>query len=235
MARPAKSLLQRSRELSFRARHHAHLLASATDLPCPALAGLQQRAREVDTTSELRVIAREFQRVLADLPRDQRCLQLPTKSPGLGFGDEPGTRLPRRTARARQERNDSFLAAIDEALAELPGRLHTQLTTLEEIQAELIRRAGERLTEIDQRVAVESLTVAGSHGQLRPHPLLTLEAGLRRELIHTLQQLEFRVRNRAFVDRVNAYSHAQTGQEPADQSETGRGVSRPAGPSQESD
>ena len=202
MARPAKILLQRCREQSFRARHHAQLLASALDLPCPALAELQRRAREVDTTNGLQAIAGEFERTLASLPPEQLSLLLPKQAPGVA--DEPGTPAPLPPARAPRDRDEAFLAAVKAALAELPTRFRSQLTAPEEIQAELIRRTAERLAEVDQRLAEDGLTVPGSRRQQRQHPLLALEAGLRRELTQSLRQLESTIRSRAQVERLNA-------------------------------
>ncbi|MDP9246988.1 MAG: hypothetical protein M3O95_02685, partial [Candidatus Dormibacteraeota bacterium] len=135
MARPAKSLLQRCRERSFRARHHAHLLASAPDLPWPPLAELQRRARDADTKDGLRAIAREFERTLATLTPEQLQLLLPTQTPAAAA--EPGEPGPPAPARAQPEWGAAFLATVHAALAELPGRFRTQLSAPEEVQAEL--------------------------------------------------------------------------------------------------
>jgi len=195
MARPAKSLLQRCQERSFRARHHAHLLVSEPDLPCPSLAALQRAGREAETEDAVKEIARLFERSLDSLPAEERQLLPAMPSPGAA-GDASEQEPP--AASAPRERNEAFLAAVDAALAELTT--HTQLSAREEIQAELIRRTGERLAEIDRRLAEDGLTVSGSQGQLRPHPLLSFEAGLRRELVHNLQRLQSAVEVRAAIE-----------------------------------
>jgi len=200
MARPAKSLLQRCQERSFRARHHAHLLASSADLPHPALLELQQRARGANTDNELDAIAREFQRILSSLP----ALELPSaEARPVPVAGGPGGRHLAPSG-ARQARNEAFPAALEAALAELPVRFGSPLTASEQIQAELIRRAAERLTQVDQRLAEDGLTVAGSRRQLRPHPLLAFEVRLRRELTRSLRQPEFAFGSRAQVERLNA-------------------------------
>ena len=204
MARPAKSLLRRCQERSFRARHHAPLLARAPDLPHPVLSELQQRARAAITEDELDAIAREFARTLRSLP----ALELPPAEPEPApIAGGPGER-PRTPPSARQARNEAFVAAVEAALEQLPGHHGSQLTASEQIQAELIRRAAERLAEIDQRLAEDGLTVAGSRRQLRQHPLLALEAGLRRDLTQSLRQLESTARSRTRLERLNALTRS---------------------------
>ncbi len=207
MARPAKTLLQRCQERSFRARHHWSLLVREPDLPCPSLGELQQRARAAESEDAVRAIARLFGRRLDSLPAEERRVLLPQQS-AAAVTDKPSERKPPAPASARRERNAAFLTVVEAFLAELPLRFRTELSSAEAIQAELLRRAAERLSEIDQRLAEETLTVSGSKGQLRPHPLLASEASLRRELIHGLQQLEFRLRNRAQVEQINALTRA---------------------------
>jgi len=202
MGRPTKSLLKRCYERSFRVRHHAHLLASEPDLPHPELAEFQRRAREAETEDAVKEIARSFKRTLDSLPPEQLQLLPPTQPPVAP--DEPGEQQPPAPAAARRERNQALLVALYAALAELPTRFRTRLTAPEEIEAELIRRAAERLAEIDQRLAEEGLSVAGSRRQLRPHPLLAFEAGLRRELTRSLRQLERTVSSRAQFERLSA-------------------------------
>jgi hypothetical protein len=209
MGRPKKSLFQRCREQSFRVRHHWHLLLSEPDLPCPSLAELQRRAREAETEDAVKEVARVFRRTLDSLPPEELQLLLSTQPPGAA--DDRGEQEPPAPTSARRGCTQAPLAAVEAALAQLPLRLGTQLSPTEQIQAELIERVAERLAEVDERLSAEGLTVAGSQGQPRQHPLLALEAGLRRELMQSLQQLEFRVENRARLERLNALTRARAG------------------------
>src|SRR2546425_7545404 len=103
MARPAKSLLQRCQEQSFRACHHARLLVTAPDLPHPALLVLQQRACAAQTEDELHAIAREFQRALTRLPADE----LPAPRPPVVA---PPSERP--SPDARRARNEALVADV---------------------------------------------------------------------------------------------------------------------------
>jgi hypothetical protein len=89
-------------------------------------------------------------------------------------------------------RNEALVADVDAALAQLED-LGVELSAVERIQAELIKRTTERLAEVDEQLSADGLVVAGSRRQLRQHPLLALEARLRLELSQALQQFEFRV------------------------------------------
>jgi hypothetical protein len=200
MARPAKSLLRRCQEQSFRACHHARLLVTAPDLPHPALLVLQQRACAAQTEDELHAIAREFQRALTRLPADE----LPPPRPPVVA---PPSERP--SPDARRARNEALVADVGAALVRLEVGLGTQLSAVEQIEAELIQRTAERLAEVDGRLSADGLVVAGSRRQLRQHPLLALEARLRRELIRGLQQFEFRVGNRAQLERLKALTTAR--------------------------
>lgn len=204
MGRPAKSLLERCQERSFRARHHSTLLISEPDLPRAELCELQQRARAAETEQELRTAGRLFERTLASLPPEELHLRVATESPCAA--DDAGEQEPATPASDRRLRHEQLLAAVEAALADLPTHFGTELTALEAIEVELIRRAAERLAEVDQRLAEEGATVPGSQRQPRPHPLLSADASLRRELTQRLRQLEFRVRSRAQVERLNALS-----------------------------
>ena len=204
MGRPAKSLLERCRERSFRARHHGRLLISEPALPQGELCELQERARAAETERERKAIGRLFERTLASLPPEELQRLRATESPAVG-GD-PGEQDAATAASARPARNKELLAAVEAALAELPTRFATELTALEAIEVEPIRRTAERLSEVDHQLAEEGVTVLGSQRQLRPHPLLAAEASLRRELTQRLRQLEFRARSRAQVERLNALS-----------------------------
>jgi P27 family predicted phage terminase small subunit len=50
-------------------------------------------------------------------------------------------------------------------------------------------RAKDRLVQVRAVLAVEGLTVSGSKGQTRPHPLLVTESVLRREVAQGLTRL----------------------------------------------
>src|SRR5712692_3498982 len=206
MARPAKSLLRRCQEQSFRACHHARLLVTAPDLPHPALLVLQQRACAAQTEDELHAIAREFQCALTMLPADE--LPPPSQPPP----SRPPVVAPpseRPSPDARRARNEALVADVGAALVQLEVGLGTQLSAVEQIEAEMIQRTAERLAEVDGRLSADGLVVAGSRRQLRQHPLLAPEARLRRELIQGLQQFEFRVGNRAQLERLKALTTAR--------------------------
>lgn len=113
----------------------------------------------------------------------------------------PGARVPRAPAKLVSvgERVFPHLAA---ALAEIPRRHRTQLTSVEKAQAETIRRAGRRLAAIEKRLASEDLMVEGSMGQQRDHPLLGVEAKLRKEISDGLRRLDLAVAQRASFERI---------------------------------
>jgi hypothetical protein len=204
MGRPAKSLLERCQERSFRAGHHSTLLITESDLPHADLCELQQRARAAETEQELKAAGRLFERTLASLPSGELQLRMATESPCAG--DESAEQEPATPANDRRLWSEELAAAVEAALADLPIQVGVELTALEAIEVELIRRTAERLAEVAHRLAEESVTVLGSQRQLRPHPLLSAEASLRRELTQRLRQLEFRVRSRTQVERLNALS-----------------------------
>jgi hypothetical protein len=57
---------------------------------------------------------------------------------------------------------------------------------------EEVLRARERLEEIRQTLATDGITVVGSRGQTRPHPLLAIERQLVAEISNSLARLELR-------------------------------------------
>ncbi len=52
-----------------------------------------------------------------------------------------------------------------------------------------VLRARDRLAQVREILAAEGLTTTGSKGQTRPHPLLDVEASLRREVAVGLDRL----------------------------------------------
>jgi hypothetical protein len=90
--------------------------------------------------------------------------------------------------------------AVEQALEELAEMTAGGLTDVEAALAEGLRQAARRLVEIADQVANDGLTVAGSMGQLRQHPMLSEERALRREIAVRLPQLAFRVDNRRVVE-----------------------------------
>ena len=62
----------------------------------------------------------------------------------------------------------------------------------------------DRLAAATAAIAEEGLTVTGSKGQMRPHPLLSFEAGLRREFASGLDQLGLSPKSRAtsYLNRI---------------------------------
>lgn len=69
-------------------------------------------------------------------------------------------------------------------LAKLGGCSAADLELLGDILA-----MRDRLTEIERRIAVDGTVVAGSRGQARSHPLLAVEAKLRRDIAAGLRRL----------------------------------------------
>lgn len=59
-----------------------------------------------------------------------------------------------------------------------------------------VLRARDRLAAVTVALERDGVTVAGSKGQLRPHPLLTTEASLRREVADGLAALKLGARDR---------------------------------------
>jgi hypothetical protein len=107
-------------------------------------------------------------------------------------------RQPDARARARAQR-----VAVEAALSALALLPVDGLTATERAQAEGLRQAAGRLVEAAEQIAADGLTVVGSMGQQRPHPLLGEERALRREIADRLIRLEFRVGQRAQLERLN--------------------------------
>lgn len=78
------------------------------------------------------------------------------------------------------------------------------LTWSERQRVELLGRDLARLDDIGATLAAEGLTVLGSMGQPRPHPLLDAEKALWRDLFEGLRKLGFEVSSRAQVVEANA-------------------------------
>jgi hypothetical protein len=96
-------------------------------------------------------------------------------------------------ARAQQE-------AVEEALAAIAVISAGGLTAMETALADGLRQTVRRLVAIADQIAGERLTVTGSMGQLRPHPLLSEERALRREIEQRLPHVEVRVGNRCTIE-----------------------------------
>ena len=96
-----------------------------------------------------------------------------------------------------------YAALAEAALVDLEERLPSGSGPLERALAERIRAALARLLECAEQLAADGLMVTGSTGQRRPHQLLKLEEGLRREIDDALQKLVFRVEQGAM------FAHAQ--------------------------
>jgi hypothetical protein len=74
---------------------------------------------------------------------------------------------------------------------------------------EELLRARERLLEVRHSLQVDGITVKGSRGQARPHPLLTLERQLVAEITNSLDRLELRpsrIRNARLLETARALS-----------------------------
>jgi hypothetical protein len=113
--------------------------------------------------------------------------------------NEAGSVHPDALASARRQQ-----AKVEEALDDLESVPAGGLTPAEAARAQGLRQAGRRLIEIAELIEREGLTVTGSMGQLRPHPLLSEERALRKEITDQLPKLDYQIRQRATCDRLNA-------------------------------
>ncbi len=67
-----------------------------------------------------------------------------------------------------------------------------------------VLRARERLAQVREILAAEGLTTTGSKGQTRPHPLLDVEASLRREVAVGLDRLQLSPARRTWALQVDS-------------------------------
>ncbi len=67
-----------------------------------------------------------------------------------------------------------------------------------------VLRARDRVTEVRAILHSEGLTTTGSKGQTRPHPLLDVEASLRREVAVGLDRLQLSPARRTWVLEVDS-------------------------------
>ncbi len=67
-----------------------------------------------------------------------------------------------------------------------------------------VLRARDRLAQVREILASEGLTTTGSKGQTRPHPLLDVEASLRREIAVGLDRLQLSPARRTWVLEVDS-------------------------------
>jgi hypothetical protein len=95
-------------------------------------------------------------------------------------------------------------ASVEAALAELAAKHPDGLTAAEETETLALRQAAGRLVQVAEQIAKDGLMVPGSMGQMRLHPLLGEERGLRKEISVQLRQLTFLSGQRALVERMNA-------------------------------
>ena len=61
-------------------------------------------------------------------------------------------------------------------------------------------RACDRLAQLRELLERDGLTVTGSQGQVRPHPVLAVESALRREVAQGWDRLGLSSRHRGFVE-----------------------------------
>src|SRR5439155_18502195 len=127
----------------------------------------QRRARAAQTEDELHAIARELQRALSRIQADE--LPTPSRQPPPLCPPVAAPPSERPSLEARRARNEALVAGVEAALAQLEVGVGTQLSAVEQIQAELIQRTAERLAEVDERLSADGLVVAGSRRQLPQH------------------------------------------------------------------
>ena len=202
MARPRKPLVERCREGSFRSSQHWPMLAAEPTLPLPALAELQRQARAAEDDEVVKELARVFARQLDSLTEEE--LQILDDTPPVDARQSSAKDRQRgRSDNNYRTTNQRLLAHAEAVLSEL-DTMGLPLSARERLEVELIRTEVERLAEIDRRLHDEGFTVSGSKGQLRPHPLLSSEGSLRRELVQHLRTLEWRIGNRVTLERLKA-------------------------------
>src|SRR5438445_12367084 len=80
---------------------------------------------------------------------------------------------------------------VAEALSGLEADCGGRLAPTEAVCAELLRQAARRLVECAEQITADGLVVAGSMKQLRPHPLLSQERALRKEIDRQLPHPTF--------------------------------------------
>src|SRR5438105_8824976 len=97
----------------------------------------------------------------------------------------------------------ALVAAVNETLAAL-ATSSGGLSALELAEEQRIRQACERLLQAAAKLAAEDVVVAGSMGQLRPHPLLKVEQELRREITDALRKLDQCAENRVLFEQARA-------------------------------
>jgi hypothetical protein len=211
MPPPRKSLFERCRAGSFRARHHWRLLADAPDLPVPELAALQARARD-SSEQEQRTLARAFAqqvRGLTGVQREQLDFYERFRASDPGNKDEGLPAEPGQAWDRPSEHEPELLGELEAALSELDTRVRLDFTAGERFRASLLRRGVKQLAAIEAQIEQEGLTVTGSRGQARPHPLLAQAAALHRDLDNRYRRFELDVGLRAQFDRAQAISRGQ--------------------------
>jgi hypothetical protein len=70
-------------------------------------------------------------------------------------------------------------------------------------------RARDRLEDIGAQIAKDGVTVDGSKGQVRPHPLLAVERALRAEVATGFERLELAPKRRPFAVKVGSGGRLQ--------------------------
>jgi len=202
MGRPRLSLLERCcRAKAFRPHQHWALLASEPDLPLPVLAELQRKARGASEEQQ-RELARELKRRLSELSAAERT-QL--YAAGVDAEDPGGADAEQCQASAdtedladpEEKARGSLTVLVEAVLAELLAEVNCELTASEVIEWELLMCRVKRLEAIDLEIRRDGLTVAGSRGQRREHPLLPHEIELSSVLAEELREFASRLRRRA--------------------------------------
>ena len=117
----------------------------------------------------------------------------PGTSPGLPTMDDAG-----------------FVAAAEAALADLERRYQDTITPVDAAVLARVRDALGRLSACHLELHTDALVVPGSMGQRRPHPLLKVEADLRREIATVLRDIGFRIEQGARLDRLNRITRERT-------------------------
>jgi hypothetical protein len=183
-------------------------------LPVPELAELQRRARGSDDVQQ-RDLALSLAERLRGLAPEQR--------EALGGATQPSREEYKRGDRAdenQSEQEPEILLELEAALTELVARVRLDFTPGERFRAALLREGVRQLATIEAQIASEGLTVPGSRGQRRPHPLLSQSTTLLRDLDNRYRRFELDVKLRAQFDRAQA-SFFQSRRRRRDRAEAG--------------
>jgi Phage terminase, small subunit len=126
-----------------------------------------------------------------------------TKSSPAGKPANGAVRSQRPRAAEATAAALAFVAEAEMSLAEFHEKWPTGVGALERALTARLGSALAQLRACAEQVAEDGLVIAGSMGQLRPHPLLKTLADLRREVADGLKEVSFRISEGARIEQAN--------------------------------